>query len=113
MKVAVGGLTLVLLAGGCSSNQAASKASVTGADVAACHAFGDQWIVRGSTTTPAERIQLLGEVERADNADLRREGAALKAAVVGQQRDAERTIAQTLSRTCYGLGLISQSGQPT
>ena len=45
--------------------------------------------------------------------DLRREATALKAAIAAQDGNAERSSAQSMARTCYELGLITKSGQPT
>jgi hypothetical protein len=112
-KLAVSAAIAALFVGGCTSNQAAPRPSVTSADITACHDFGNQVIIHGSTTTPAERVQLMDEVEMAQDANLRREASAMKAAILAQNANAELSAAQSIARTCYALGLVSRTGQPT
>jgi urocanate hydratase len=112
-KLAMTASIVALLVAGCSSNQAAPKPSVTSADVTACHDFGNEVIVHGATTTQAERLRLMDEVALAQNANLRRQANAMKAAIAAQNGSAELSAADSIARTCYALGLVSKSGQPT
>ncbi len=112
-KLAVGAFVGALLVGGCSSNQAAPKPAATSSEVTACHDFGNQWIVHGSTTTSAQRAQLMDEMASAGNANLRKQANAAKAAIASKDAAAELTAADSISRICYSLGLLSKTGKPT
>jgi hypothetical protein len=104
---------VALLVAGCSSNQAAPKPSVTSAEVTACHDFGNEVIIHGATTTPAERLQLMNEVAVAQNDNLRKQANAMKAAIEAKNGGAELSAAQNIAHICYALGLLSKTGQPT
>ncbi len=111
-KLAVGATVVVSLTAGCSSNQAVPKASVSSTDVSACHNFGNEVIVHGPTTTPKERVQLMDQMELAQNAGLRKEAKAMKAAIEAGNGTAQLSAAQNIARICYDLGLVSRTGQP-
>jgi hypothetical protein len=112
-KLAMTASVLALLVAGCSSNQAAPKPSVTSADVSACHDFGNEIIIHGATTTSADRLRVLDEVALAQNESLRREANAMRAAIAAKNGNADLSAAQSIARTCYSLGLLSKTGQPT
>jgi hypothetical protein len=114
LKLVLGISAVGLLAAGCSSNQAAPpKASVTSAVTTACHDFGNQIIVHGSTTGPAQRIQLATEIANAQNKQLTKQANAMKAAIAAQDGSATQKASQNIARICYNLGLLNKNGQPT
>ncbi|HEY7916089.1 MAG TPA: hypothetical protein VIC86_03835 [Acidimicrobiales bacterium] len=112
-KLVVAASTVAVLAGGCSSTQAESKPAVTASDVTACHTFGNQLIIHGSTTTKDQIIVVAHEVGLASHPNLRREADALLAAATSGTAADEQSAAENIAKTCYSLGLVSRTGQPT
>ena len=112
-RIVVAVSTVAVLAGGCSSKQAQSKPAVTVADVTACHDFGNQLIIHGSTTAKDQIIAVAHQVGLATHPNLRREAAALLAAATSENSADEKVAAENIAKTCYSLGLVSRTGQPT
>jgi hypothetical protein len=110
-RIVVAASIVAVLAGGCSSKQAESKPAVTASDVTACHDFGNQLIIHGSTTSKDQIIVVAREMGLASNPNLRREGEALLAAAMSGTD--EQSAADNIAKTCYSLGLVSRTGQPT
>jgi len=112
-KIVVAASTVAVLAGGCSSTQAESKPAVTASDVAACHNFGNQMIIHGSTTSKNEVIVVARQLGHSSYPNLRSQADALQAAVTSGSATAVQSAAEDIAKTCYGLGLITRTGQPT
>jgi len=112
-KIVVAASTVAVLAGGCSSKQAESKPVVASSDVTACHDFGDQLIIHSSTSSKDQIVAVAHELGLASHPNLRREGAALLAAATAGNTAGVESTAQSIAKTCYGLGLVSRTGQPT
>jgi len=112
-KIIVAASTVALLAGGCSSKQAESKPAVSASDTTACHDFGNQLIIHSSTSSKDQLTAVAQEMGLASNPELRREGAALMAAVTSGKASSVESATQSLAKTCYSLGLVSRTGQPT
>jgi len=110
-KIVVAASTVAVLAGGCSSKQAVPV--VPASDVTACHDFGNQLIIHSSTSSKDQLTAVAHEMGLASNPDLRREGATLLAAVMSGNSASVQSATESLAKTCYGLGLVSRTGQPT